>query len=65
MTTKQEIIEAVEFRIREREIEGMKEQDFLAELLEYLRLSKDERARINEFENDPKIQKLIKESEKT
>ncbi len=62
MKNKQEIIDAIEFQIRQEEIDYLKKQDVLAEWLEYVRSSKDERAEITEFENDPEIKKLIAES---
>ena len=62
MKTKDEIIEILEFQIREAEIAYIKTQDVLAETLEYVRSSKDEEAEIIAFENDPEIKKLIAES---
>lgn len=44
MKTKQEIIEALEFQIRETEIAYLKIQDILAETLEYVRNSRDQYA---------------------
>lgn len=62
MKNKQEIIDALEFHIREIEHAYLKAQDVLAEALDYVRSSRDDRAEIVAFENDPEIKKLIAES---
>ncbi len=54
MKTKQEIIDALEFQIRQEEIDYLKKQDVLAEALDYVRSSKDERVEMIEQFNDPK-----------
>ena len=53
MKTKEEIIEILEFQIRETEIAYIKTQDVLAEVLEYVRSSKDEWAEMATQFNDP------------
>ncbi len=53
MKTKQEIIDALEFQIRQEEIDYLKKQDVLAGVLDYIRSSKDERAEMIEQFNDP------------
>ncbi len=65
MKNRQEVIDALEFQIRETEKVYLETQDVLAEALDYVRSSKDDRAEIIAFENDPKIKKLIAESEVT
>jgi len=61
--TKEEIIDALEFQIRDTEVKYLKAQDVLAETLEYVRSSRDEEAEIIAFENDPNIKKMIAKSE--
>ncbi len=53
MKTRQEVIEALEFQIRQTEKVYLETQDVLAEALDYVRSSKDERAEMIEFFNDP------------
>ncbi len=53
MKTRQEVIDALEFQIRQEEIDYLKKQDVLAEALDYIHSSKDERAEMIEQFNDP------------
>ena len=63
MKTRQEVIDALEFQIRQEEIDYLKKQDVLAEALDYVRSSKDERAEMIEQFNDPEEIRKHAESE--
>ena len=61
MKTKSEIIEIIEQTILKKELQYIREQDALAELLEYVRSSHDRRTEMAAYFDDPK--EILKNAE--